>query len=203
MTTTNERRMIDAELRASADEPKITGYSIRFDEWSQDLGGFRERIAPDASIQYDEVVAKFNHDSNYVLGRLSAGTLKLTRDDKGIYMETFPPSTTWANDLLVSMRRGDIKHQSFEFRLADRKSGQIWEERDGLLWRTLTKIIISDVSVVTTPAYQSTDAQVRSMSDILADRIAIADAIADAPIVTFDEARLNIMRRDLDLSARL
>jgi len=198
---TMERRTIDAELRAAADEPKISGYSIRFDSWSEDLGGFRERIAPDADIQYSDVVAKFNHDSNFVIGRLSSGTLKLTRDEKGVLMEAMPPSTTWANDLLVSMRRGDIKHQSFEFRLADRKSGQIWEEKDGVLYRTLTKIIISDVSVVTNPAYQSTNAQVRSMSDILADRDAIDDVLSAAPV--FDEARLNVLRRRLDLSARL
>jgi Escherichia/Staphylococcus phage prohead protease len=198
---TMERRTIDAELRAAADEPKISGYSIRFDSWSDDLGGFRERIAADADIQYSDVVAKFNHDSNFVIGRLSSGTLKLTRDEKGVLMEAMPPSTTWANDLLVSMRRGDIKHQSFEFRIADRKSGQIWEEREGVLYRTLTKIIISDVSVVTNPAYQSTNAQVRSMSDILADRDAIDDVLSAAPV--FDEARLNVLRRRLDLSARL
>lgn len=194
-----ERRFIPSELRASADEPRISGYSIVFDSWSEDLGGFRERIAPDATIEYDDVVAKFNHDNNFVLGRLSSGTLKLNRDERGISMENDPPDTQWARDLLVSMRRGDIKQQSFAFRVADRKTGQEWEERDGMLWRTLKHIKISDVSVVTDPAYSKTDAQVRSLSEILEDVPATGQA---APPAQADGGVENL-RLLLDLKTRL
>ena len=109
-----ERRFLGAEIRAAADTPKIEGYAIRFGVESQDLGGFREVIAPDATIAFDDVRALFNHDSNFVLGRQSSKTLDLKRDDKGLYMVTEPPDTTWARDLLTSMRRGDINQQSDE-----------------------------------------------------------------------------------------
>lgn len=157
-----------SEVRAKADAPVISGYALRFGVMSEDLGGFREIISPDAVIELDDVRALFNHDSNFVLGRLSAETLTLKRDAEGIRMEVTPPDTRWANDLLVSMRRGDIKEQSFAFRLLP--DGAQWEERaDGWL-RTVRAFRMYDVSVVTSPAYPQTDASVRSLQSILEDR---------------------------------
>jgi HK97 family phage prohead protease len=194
-----ERRSIPLELRAKDDGPKISGYSILFNTLSQNLGGFREQIAKDATIEYDDVVALFNHDSNFVLGRTSSKTLSLTRDESGIHMEVEPPATTWANDLVVSMKRGDIKQQSFAFRVLP--GGQTWEEDEetGALIRTVTAMKIFDVSVVTTPAYTETDAHVRSMSEILSDRPAMGQAAPPAqPAPDADILRL---RLDLSLSA--
>lgn len=162
-----ERRYF--EVRAAADEPKIEGYAIVFGERSVDLGGFYEIIAPDATIDLGDVRALFNHDTNYVLGRLSAGTLELKRDEKGLRMSNTPPDTQWAKDLLASMRRGDINQQSFAFRVLP--GGAKWSEMpDGTLTRTVTNFKVFDVSVVTTPAYEGTDAQVRSAAEILAER---------------------------------
>jgi HK97 family phage prohead protease len=196
-----ERRSIPVELRAKDDEAKISGYSILFDSLSENLGGFRERIAPDATIEYDDVVALFNHDSNFVLGRTSANTLTLKRDDKGLHMENVPPDTTWARDLIVSMRRGDIKQQSFAFRVLP--GGQSWDEDadTGALIRTVTAMKIYDVSVVTTPAYSQTDASVRSVGEILEDRPqATGEA---APTAQADGAdQLDCLRLRLDLSER-
>ena len=157
-----------SEIRAKADAPVIEGYAIRFGALSEDLGGFREFISPDAVIEFADVRALFNHDSNYVIGRQSAGTLKLERDANGIRMEATPPETRWAQDLLVSMRRGDINQQSFAFRLLP--DGATWEDTADGWVRTLRGIRMYDVSVVTTPAYPQTDASVRSIEQIFADR---------------------------------
>jgi uncharacterized protein len=156
------------EVRAAADAPQIEGYAIVFDQRSQDLGGFVEIVSKDAKIDFADVRALFNHDENFVLGRVSSGTLQLTRDAHGIKMVNTPPETQWAKDLLVSMRRGDINQQSFKFQVAPQ--GAIWEERDGVLIRTVERFKVFDVSVVTTPAYEGTDAQVRSAAEILAER---------------------------------
>jgi HK97 family phage prohead protease len=67
---------------------KISGYSAVFDRLSEDLGGFREKIKPGAfknALAGSDVRALFNHDSNYILGRESAGTLQLHEDSKGLY----------------------------------------------------------------------------------------------------------------------
>lgn len=178
-----ERRSIPLELRASGDEPTISGYSVLFNTLSQNLGGFREQISADCVIEWDDVVGLFNHDSNFVLGRTTSDTLKIKRDDKGIFMEVTPPDTTWAKDLMVSMKRGDIKQQSFAFSV--NPNGQSWDEdpETGAVLRTITSMKLWDVSVVTTPAYTQTDAQVRSMSEILSDRPATGQA---APPVNAD-----------------
>jgi hypothetical protein len=142
---------------------KIRGYPILFNELSQDLGGFRERILPD-SIEFDlDVRADFNHSPDFILGRRAAGTLSLTVDAKGVYMEAEPPHTTWADDLLVSMDRGDIDQGSFAFRVLP--GGQQTTEENGETVRTLSKILVRRVSVVSDPAYTGTSVQVRNKAN--------------------------------------
>ena len=76
-----EFRSIPAlELRAKDSEvgPTIGGYGVVYDEWSEDLGGFQERFLPGAfteAIKSDDVRGIFNHNSDYVLGRVSSETL--------------------------------------------------------------------------------------------------------------------------------
>lgn len=176
-----ERRVIPVELRASEDGARITGHAIVFDSLSENLGGFIERIAPDAQIVWGDVVALFNHDPNFVLGRTGSGTLALTRDERGIAIDVQPPDTQWARDLMVSMRRGDITQQSFAFRVKPR--GAEWSELpDGTPLRTLKSFSVHDVSVVTQPAYPATDAQVRSISDILSERPVPEAAMPPVPL---------------------
>lgn len=64
----------------------LEGYAIVFDEWSDISDGKRERISRSAlsSSALDDVRLLFNHEWNKVLGRETAGTLKLTVDDKGL-----------------------------------------------------------------------------------------------------------------------
>ena len=93
-----ERRTIDAvELRFAADEPaKLVGHAALFNNVSPDLGGFRERIKPGAftdSLANDDIRALFNHDPNWLLGRSSAGTLRLSLDSVGLRYEIDPPET--------------------------------------------------------------------------------------------------------------
>lgn len=147
--------------------PVIRGHAAVFDKWSEDLGGFRERILHGAfasAILEDDVRALFNHDSNMVLGRNRSGTLRMAEDDWGLSVEIDPPDTQWARDLLVSMRRGDITQMSFGFKVE--KGGQSWGKDDQGSTRTLTKVRLFDVSPVTYPAYPQTDVAVRELSEI-------------------------------------
>jgi HK97 family phage prohead protease len=145
--------------------PMIRGHAAVFNQLSEDLGGFREQIAPGAfadALGTDDVRALFNHDPNFVLGRNLAGTLKLSEDARGLAIEIDPPDTQFARDLMVSMKRGDINQMSFGFSV--RPNGQNWaKDDDGKVIRTLTKLRLFDVSPVTFPAYPQTDVAVRSL----------------------------------------
>lgn len=162
-----ETRAFTAELRiqGGGDTPsRIVGHAALFNSLSEDLGGFREQIAPGAfsdSIKSDDVRALFNHSPDYILGRTASGTLTLSEDDDGLVSEIDPPNTQFVRDLMVSIERGDISQMSFAFRV--KPDGQTWEERDEMTLRTLTNVTLYDVSPVTFPAYPETDVGVRSM----------------------------------------
>lgn len=161
------RHYFGEELRAieeSDGEPKIEGYPAMFDKYSEDLGGFVEKIAPGAFSKTlkngADVRALWNHDQNYVLGRTKSGTVKLIQDKKGLYMTNRPPDTQWANDLMVSIGREDVTQMSFGFWVVEEE----WLNRkDKPPVRTLKEVELVDVSVVTFPAYPDTSVAVRSM----------------------------------------
>ena len=142
---------------------KITGYAAVYNQLSDDLGGFKEKIKPGfftPAIGRDDVRALFNHDSNYVLGRTKNQTLVLSEDRKGLKIEITPPYTSYANDLINLMRRGDIDQMSFQW--VNEKDE--WDSTDlNNVVRTLVTVKeLWDVSVVTFPAYPQTKAEVNS-----------------------------------------
>jgi len=162
---------LNVEERADGMGPKITGYAAVFDKWSEDLGGFKEKIRAGAfkkAIGKSDVRGLFNHDSNYVLGRQSNGTLTIKEDKNGLWMEIDPPDTQIIRDLVLApIKRGDIKEQSFAFVIAE--GGDEWKNLHGEkpnepATRTITEVDeLFDVSPVTYPAYPDTSVALRSM----------------------------------------
>jgi hypothetical protein len=149
--------------RDASGNVRLEGYAAVFDKPSEDMGfsGYeiREFIAPGA---FDEVLktsdcrAVFNHDPNMILGRQSAGTLELRADSRGLFIGIDMPKTSYANDLAVSVERGDVREQSFCFVVG----ADEWTEdnKNKVAMRTITKISkLFDVGPVTYPAYPDTD----------------------------------------------
>lgn len=159
-----ERRILttEVELRQRDDGSEvITGYAIVFNRDSQDLGGFIERVDPQAmtSANVSDVVALFNHDANIVLGR-TPDTLTLTTDNHGVRYEITPPNTTWANDVKESIKRRDVRGSSFAFTTKSDSWAKPTKKGDPYI-RTITAFdSIFDVSPVTYPAYKDTDTQI-------------------------------------------
>jgi HK97 family phage prohead protease len=147
----------------------IVGYAAKFNARSQDLGGFVEQIDPRFfdGVLNDDTKGLINHDPNLILGRSKAGTLKLLVDEFGLRYEINPPDTTYARDLLISMKRGDINQSSFAFAVDYENNGDSWEydEENDLYIRTLLKAKrLYDVSPVTYPAYEQTESIVAKRS---------------------------------------
>ena len=200
-----ERRYIGVEelrVDGEGDTPKIRGYAAVFNSLSEDLGGFREQIAPGAfkrTIKSADVRALWNHDPNYVLGRTRSKTLSLAEDDHGLAIEIDPPDTQWARDLMVSIRRKDITQMSFAFQtLKDEWDSEDQENEV----RTLVKVRLFDVSPVTYPAYTATDVEVKSGEDVLKEHRA-AKSRADAAAMDEKRKGLDQAREERERKLRL
>ena len=142
---------------------KMSGHAAVFGEVTEIGGWFREQIEPGAfksSIKKDDIRALFNHNPDYILGRNTAGTLKMAEDDKGLKVDISPPDTQFARDLAVSIERGDINQMSFAFQVLEME--WIKGEKQDLDLRKIKKVRLFDVSPVTFPAYEGTDIAIRS-----------------------------------------
>ncbi|ODS53212.1 MAG: hypothetical protein ABS36_14915 [Acidobacteria bacterium SCN 69-37] len=161
---------LDLERRASRiahDGTTITGRAIVFGSLSEDLGGFREIIEPSAVdrtfTEGIDVRALVDHEPGKIIGRLSAGTLALEKRNDGLHVRIVPPDTTVGRDILESVKRGDVTGMSFTFGVV-RPGGDRFEQRADGLVRYVSDMRIREVSLVTFPAYESTDASVAQRS---------------------------------------
>lgn len=145
---------------------RMIGHASVFNAWSENLGGFVERVIGGAFTEAiapggDDVRALFNHNPSAILGRNRANTLTLSEDQRGLAINILLPDTSVARDLRESVNRGDVTQMSFGFRAVEEE----WEttpegEPDR---RTLKKVRLFDVSPATFPAYPETDLAVRSL----------------------------------------
>lgn len=158
-----ERRIFGlTEVRADG-AGKLVGYAAKFDVWSDNLGGFRERIAPGA---FDKVL-KDSHDVRALVNhegmpfaRSSKGSLKLEADSVGLKIEADVPES-WGQ-LREALALGNLDQMSFGFRVAP--GGSLWDLDADPVERTVNEVDeLLDVSVVTFPAYPQTEAALRSL----------------------------------------
>jgi hypothetical protein len=166
----------------------MRGYAYRFNELSQDLGGFRERIIPGAggpSLRQNDVIATFNHDTRSLLGRTSSGTLRVGEDREGGWYEIDLPDTTVGRDVAELLKRGDLRGSSFTFRVLD--GGQRRADDDdpetGLPVREVTAMDVVELGPVVNPAYLTTQASLRSLPVCLNsnDAVPLVDHIRTYP----------------------
>ncbi|MBB2793901.1 UNVERIFIED_ORG: hypothetical protein GGD58_002765 [Rhizobium pisi] len=166
MTTTTEletRAGVPATVSDDDAGIKVSGYAAVFGQ-TTDIGGFfREVIEKGAfrdAIGRDDVVFLVNHDG-LPLARTSSGTLTLREDERGLYMETvLDAQDPDVKSIVGKMKRGDLSKMSFAFR-AD---VQEWDDTQDPPTRTLKKVSLHDVSIVTTPAYGGTSIGLRSLA---------------------------------------
>lgn len=139
-------------------------YESEFYRWTEVVrrGAFRNALA-----EAQDVRALFNHDANYVIGRTASGTLSLAEDAAGLLATFTPPDIQWARDLMVSVERGDVTGMSFGFRVRPGGERSVFtrqgsQERE---FRELLDLDLSDVSIVTYPAYDATSVAIRSRAE--------------------------------------
>jgi HK97 family phage prohead protease len=158
-----ERRASTGAAVVEADDRVIRGHPVVTNVLSDDLGGFRERILPEAlnrSLKAD-VRALVDHDTAKVLGRTKAGTLTLRKDKIGLASVIEPDlEISYARDILRAVSRGDVSGMSFGFRVLDDE----WHKESGEIIREISDMEIMEISIVTFPAYLETDVVVAQRS---------------------------------------
>lgn len=150
----------DVEARQAEDGTmRLAGYAAVFDDPSVPLP-FVERIAAGAFrktlSETPDVRLLINHEG-LPLARTKNGTLILSEDSRGLYMDAEIADTTEGRDLYKLVERGDVDQMSFAFRVIRQK----WSEDRSQ--RTLIELSLADgdVSIVTYPAYPTTTVEAR------------------------------------------
>jgi HK97 family phage prohead protease len=181
------QREMPGEVRSEIRDdgaPVLAGYTAVFNQWT-DIGGmFREQIAPGAFAGVDgfDTVALFNHNSDNILGRLNAGTLRLSEDEHGLRYEVdVDTEDEVARRVVRKVERGELWGNSFAFTI----KAQDWDEdEDGNLSRTVTRIdTLYDVGPVTYPAYEQTDVAVRELRAL--------EEMVEAGVGVIEEAQID------------
>jgi uncharacterized protein len=106
---------------------------------SQDLGEFIETVSPGAfqrSLTSNSVdpIALYQHAAGMILGRRSAGTMRLTEDASGLRYEIDLPDTGLGRNLRELIGRGDIRGASIGFRVPG--GGESWSVEGATAVRT-------------------------------------------------------------------
>lgn len=196
-TMKQETRNFDAdfEIRAEGDGMTFVGYAAKFNSRSENLGGFVETIERGAFSRSlrsrNDVKLLVNHDSGRVLASSRAKTLRLYEDQVGLRVEADLPNTTDGRDMAELLRRGDLNKMSFGFSVQkDSWNNEMTE-------RTLKSVRLFEVSIVAFPAYEETEAMVRSLDKVAARAQVNADELADAVMKLEEGADLSDTEAEL------
>ncbi|MCT0477900.1 HK97 family phage prohead protease [Lactococcus cremoris] len=154
--------------RAEGEEKSVAieGYAAVFNSKTSIGGWFDEVIEPGAFSRSlsdnGDIRALFNHNWDNVLGRTKSQTLELREDEKGLNFKVELPDTSVARDLTISMERGDINQCSFGFFITDEE----WNYNVEPALRTIKEVELFEISIVSIPAYDDTEASLVRSKEI-------------------------------------
>ena len=191
-----EIRTLNTEFRADEENRTIEGVSIVFNQLSEDLGGFREQIVPEAVngvIDESDIFLLYNHDRSkgyLARSRQGKGTLHIDIREDGVHFNCKAPRTALAEEVREHMLAGDTNQCSFAFTVAEDR----WEKKeDGTYLRTILKFErLYDFSIVDTPAYSQTSASCRAFDEFKEKE---ARELAEQKAKEEEEARLEAERK--------
>ena len=159
-----------SEIRAIDDNQEemiVEGYAAVFNK-SANMGWYTEIIDRNAFNDCDmkDCVLKYNHENNFlILARTRNGSLQLTVDDKGLKIRASLIDTTQNKDIYKMIQAGLLDKMSFAFTVKKAE----WDYDNDI--RRITSIDkLFDVSVVDTPAYESTEIFARKKEDYINDK---------------------------------
>jgi Escherichia/Staphylococcus phage prohead protease len=167
-----------------ADGERFVGHAAVFDVRTS-IGnplkwGFYEELASGAFTKtLKECDARFllDHDSYYVVSRMTASTLTLKEDKVGLAVDSdLDVNLSYVKDLKANVRNGNITGMSFGFYVVKDQWSTEEVEVSGskepieVEVRRILEVRLVEVSAVTFPAYDATDAGLRDVTRTLRGR---------------------------------
>ena len=157
---------LEVRSEPSGGPKHIHGYAACFNKLSRKLGGFVEQVNSTAfnesrTENWPDVVCRYNHKDDMLLGTTHARTLDLRIDETGLAYDVIPPQSR--ADILEYVDRGDVRHSSFAFRVFP--GGDEWGVSEfNYPMRTLLSVQLVDVAPVLDPAYPDSTAAARAIN---------------------------------------
>ena len=144
----------------------VEGMGIVYNSRTEIFPGFFETIMPgsfsESLSNYRTVKSFINHKPGEVLSTIrSEPPLEILDGDNYLEFSSPIPPTTYGNDLIINLERGNIKGASFSFSITE--NGDFYKKLpDGSIHRTITEAEIYEVGPVTNPAYEQTEVNLRN-----------------------------------------
>jgi HK97 family phage prohead protease len=164
-----ETRLADVKFEEAEGKMTLEGYAIVFNQETligNEEYGFVESIDYRAleNTQMKDVPMKYNHmDSFLIIARTKNKSLTLSVDNIGLKVQAELIDTQSNQDIYKMVRSGLLDKMSFAFTVEE----QSWNKEGKIPKRIITKIgRLYDVSVVDTPAYDSTSIYARSLESM-------------------------------------
>ena len=164
-----ETRLADVKFEETEGKMTLEGYAIVFNQETligDETYGFVEEIDRHAleNTLMKDVPMKYNHmDSFLIIARTKNKSLTLSVDNNGLKVHAELLDTQSNQDIYKMVRSGLLDKMSFAFTVEE----QSWNKEGKIPKRTITKIgRLYDVSVVDTPAYDSTSIYARSLESM-------------------------------------
>ena len=156
--------------RTEGDVGHIEGYAVKFNRYSQNLGGYVEQIAPGAATttiaekagsKKNDIRATYNHQQ--ILARQATETLRVFEDEDGIGYEIALNLRVSAHrDVMEMVETELVTGSSFGFRTMP--EGETWSLTDaGFPLVTVHNMELFDVGPVDFPAYLDSEAESRDL----------------------------------------
>ena len=161
-----ETRLADVKFEEAEGKMTLEGYAIVFNQETiigDEAYGFTEEIDRNAlqDTLMKDVPMKYNHmDSFLIIARTKNKSLSLSVDNIGLKVRAELLDTNSNQDIYKMVKSGLLDKMSFAFTVDE----QTWNREGKIPKRIITKISrLYDVSVVDTPAYDSTSLYARSL----------------------------------------
>lgn len=171
------RRMVLEVKDTDDDKCTVRGYATTFNEaytlWETDEYRVEELVRPDAFANCDmsDVIMQFDHQGR-VFARLSNGTLRLTVDNHGLFIEADLGGTSIGRQLYEEIKGGYVTKMSFGFTVEADDIEELEVNGKEVIRRVISAFRkLYDVSAVSLPANDGTEISARSYCDGVIEKL--------------------------------